>query len=252
MLEFEYYPFIPIIATMLYLFMLIKRKSIFINYIDKEKFDNLTLLFIFSTVMTFMIIPIMNIAHFLMEIPFDLLVIFYFFDVILLDELFSDKKYTKNTKWIAILILFLLLARVLIYFFFMEDTTFIKDKNNHFFGIYIYNSIIEKSSELEKYILEQNEKGIEVMVLSNEAAYTMVNLEKSNGEYDLLFNGNMGYNGIESVKEDISRRKNTEFLIFTDEKDMFWQESKEIREFIQKNLTKKGEILNYTIYSTEK
>ena len=42
--------------------------------------------------------------------------------------------------------------------------------------------------------------------------------------------------------------KNTEFLIFTDEDDCYWQESKDIREYIINNFEKSGEIFNYSIY----
>lgn len=248
---FEYFYIFPIAETILY-FYTINKKSIFNKFFMQEKKDNLTLLYIFAIIMMFCIIPIMNTAHFMYTLPFHILFLFYFFDVIILEEIIEDK-YINNIRWFAIILLIIFVIRVIISLIVYKDVViFIKDKNSCFFGINVQYALDGRAKVLEKYIISQNEKGIDVIIASSEAAYSMIELKQSHGEYDLLFNGNMGYNGIERVKEDISSRKNTEFLIFTDEKDMFWQESKEIREFIQKNLTKKGEILNYTIYSTEK
>ena len=251
-LAFEYYPLFPIIATSLYIFTVVKKKFFLEKVFNQDQFNILTLLFIFSIAMTFSIIPIMNAAHFIMAMPFNLLVIFYFFDVIFLEEVFADEKYVSKAKWISIIILFIILIRIIFYIAFsMSYITFISDKNSHFKDVFVYTYIYENSNELQNYILEQNEKGKEVVILSGEAAYTMVELKQNHGEYDLLFNGNMGYNGVERVKNDIINKKNTEFLIYTNEEDMFWQEPQEIREFIKENLTKKGEISNYTIYSNE-
>ncbi len=249
-LNFEYYALMPIVALIIYVLVLVK-KSLFDKHINKEQFDMLTLLFIFSTVMTFAIIPIMNTGHFLLIMPFNLFMLFYFFDIVLLDELFKDEKYNKKVNWIAIVILLILLIRLLSSIFFLDDDEFIKDKKSHFYGIFVENHIVDKSREFQKYILEQNEKGIEVVILTAESAYTMTELKQNHGEYDLLFNGNMGYDGVKRIEKDILSRENTEFLVLTNEEDMFWQESKEIREFIIKNLKPKGEILNYTIYTVK-
>ena len=53
---------------------------------------------------------------------------------------------------------------------------------------------------------------------------------------------------IEFTIEKIAKLENTEILIFTDEEDCFYQESKEIREYMMNHLQKSGEILNYSIY----
>ncbi len=251
-LQFEYYPLIPITAVGIYILVLIKKKSILDKCFNKEQFNTLTLLFIFSTIMTFSIIPIMNAAHFIMAMPFNLFVIFYFFDVTLFEELFGDKRYISKVKWISIIILFVLLIRVIFNIItLLNEVTFIKDKNSHFRNVFVSTVILERTTEFQNYILEQNKKGKEVIILSGEAIYTMVELNQNHGEYDLMFNGNLGYRGVERVKRDIIDKKNTEFLIYTNEEDIFWQESKEIRNFIKENLTKKGEILNYTIYINE-
>lgn len=76
----------------------------------------------------------------------------------------------------------------------------------------------------------------------------MIELKQSHGVYDLLFNGNLGYNGKNKIKTDILNCENTEFLVVTNEDDLFIQEPPEIRKFILDNLEFKGYISNYSIY----
>ena len=76
----------------------------------------------------------------------------------------------------------------------------------------------------------------------------MVELDINNGEFDLAFVGNLGYDGENKLIDKIKELENTEILIFTDEEDCFWQESKKVREYIMENMKRKGEILEYTIY----
>ena len=70
----------------------------------------------------------------------------------------------------------------------------------------------------------------------------------NNRELDLLFYGNLGFNGIQNTIDKISEMHDTEFLIFTNEKDCFYQEPIEIREYILENFEKTGEFLDYSIY----
>lgn len=244
-----YYPLIFVFSIILYVFIIVKR-DLFTEVISNEVFDNLTLLFIFSIGITFVIFPIMNQAHFLIAIPIYLIFLFYLFDVLLFESLFGTEKYIKNVKWFSIAIVFVIFIRIIVNMLLEPEATFIIDKKSYFYGTYIHNSVLKKTDEIESYILKQNEKGIDVIILSYDAAFPMINLKQNHGAYDLLFNGNMGYKGIDKFKKDIIGRVNTEFLIVTDEKDIFWQESIEIRDFIMKNLTCSGKICNYTIYST--
>lgn len=249
-IAYGYYSFIPFIVLGLYIFIAIKRKTILKEVIDDEKFRNLTLLFIFSMGNTLIVYPIMNSAHFTMVMPIYIIFICYLFGILIFENLFSDEKYIENIKWLTIGIIFALVLRIIFNIFSESDATFINDKNSNFFGVYVYNETLEKSRKMEHYIKNRNEDGVDVMILSYDAAVPMINLKQSHGAYDLLFNGNLGYDGINKIKEDIRNRKNTEFLIVTDEKDVFWQEPLEIRDFIIENLDYSGQICNYSIYRT--
>lgn len=79
--------------------------------------------------------------------------------------------------------------------------------------------------------------------------YIWYRFGQSHGYFDLPFVGNFGKDGELGVIENIKNLKSgTQILIFTNEEDMFWQESKTIRKYIIDNLNKIGELENYTIY----
>lgn len=247
-----YYVFLPIIVIGLYIFVCIEKNKLLKQVITKDVFDNLTLLFIFSMLMTLVVIPIVNTAHLILVIPLYFIYIFYFFDIILFEQIFDTDKYDIQIKWISVIIILILVIRVIIEFFTGEETMQITKKDSHFFRMYVSTDLIQKSNEMENYIKRRNEEGIDVIICSYDSAYITINLNQNHGVYDLLLSGNLGYNGIENVKADILSRENTEFLIKSNEKEIFWQEPLEIRECIIENLTYVGEICDYTIYKTEK
>ncbi len=61
--------------------------------------------------------------------------------------------------------------------------------------------------------------------------------------------GNFGKDGEDGVIENIKNLKDgTKIFIPTSEDDMFWQESKKVRNYIIDNLTKVEELEEYSIY----
>lgn len=246
------YYFIFLIIIVLYIFICIQKTKILKNVISSEIFDNITLLFVFSMVMTLIVFPIVNSAHFSILMVFYLIFIFYYFDVLIIEEIFNEDRYTVGINYFTIIILSFVAIRIWFSFFynyFNNTIKYVNDKNSHFYGFWRENT--DSIENIKNYIIEKNSEGIDVIVCSYEAAMVMIDLNQSHGAYDLPFNGNFGYDGVNRMKQDILAKKNTEFLIFTDEEDMFWQESKEIRDCIINNLNYVGDIENYSIYSTE-
>lgn len=197
-----------------------------------------------------MIFPIINSAHLIYTFPFHLIFIFYFFDNLIFSDLFHDNSYKIRINIFGITILMIILLRIIANF--ITDYKYIKFYNNYnspFNFTFIAKENIEKLDVLKNYIQEKNSKGIDVIIISYDSAFPMVELKQNHGVYDLLFNGNLGYNGKEKIKEDILNRENTEFLIVTDKEDLFEQEPPEIREFIIDNLNFKDKICNYSVYS---
>lgn len=246
-----FYFAIPAATFGLYSFTMLDRKTTFAKIKD-EFFNTLTLLFVFSMINTLVVYPIFNSSHFIFSFPLHLIFLFYYFDYLILSDIFSEEKYNLASKCIIITILLSLVIRT--GFYFGTDSSKItqyRNENSPFNHLYSYTETYQKTKDLKKYIQMQNEKGITVLICSHDAAFPMIELKQSHGMYDLLFNGNLGLNGKEKIKQDIDSLKNTEFLVVTNEEDIFVQEPPEIREYIMNNLENVGSIHNYSIYTTE-
>ena len=73
----------------------------------------------------------------------------------------------------------------------------------------------------------------------------MAPMNRNNNKYDLLFNGNLGYNGKNKILEEIKGFKNT--LLLKNKED-FWQEPKEIKDYVLENYELIDEIENLNVY----
>jgi len=236
-------------SIVLYVFIILKKNSIFKKIITNEIFKILTLLIIFNCCISLIIYPIANGAHFLFAMPLHLIFIFYLLNTLIINELYGDKKYSFNTIWICAIILIAVIIRIgFNYFENINEYSYIKDSSSPFNRVLLSNEEIEKKSVIKKYIKEKNAEGIDVIIFSYDSAISMIELKQSHGVYDLLFNGNLGFNGKEKLKNDILSRENTEFLVVTNDYDIFQQEPPEIRDFIIQNLNYKGSVWNYSVY----
>ena len=247
-----FYYALPLSSIGIYIFTILKKDTIFKTFKDNFWYT-LKLLFIFALINTFTVYPIFNSSHFIYTFPYHLIFIFYYLDTLILKEIFDEDKYYIYGKIFALTILVLLLGRTLLYFFYDYDLiSKYRSRNTPFDNLYSYTDTMIKTNDLKEYILEQEKQGITVLICSHDAAFPMIEFKKSNGMYDLLFNGNLGYKGKDKVYSDIDNLKNTEFLVVTNEEDIFVQEPQEIRKYIMDNLELKGQIHNYSIYSTNK
>lgn len=246
------YLIIYISTFLLYFFILLKRKTLLAEVISNEYFINLTILIIFTTLISLIIYPIFNSAHFLYAIPLHFITIMYIFNILFINDFYGDVKYSNHCNFISITILLLILIKLI--FCYIDEkskTSRILDSNSPFYGITMRTKYIEKSNILKKYIVEQNNSGIDVIIISNDNAMPIIELNQNHLIYDLMFEGNLGYDGKNKLKSDIISRKNTQFLVVTNENDSFEQQPLEIRNFIIENLEFKGTICNYSIYQTK-
>lgn len=246
-----YYLVIYITAFFLYFLVLFTRKTVLAKVINEENFKNLSILIIFTTFMTLIIYPIFNSAHFLFAMPLHFILIMYVFCILMLEDFYGDEKYAGVCYFMTLLVLLLVFFRIGSYYFEQSSkTSYILDKTSPFYAIPTYTEYIEKSNTIKKYILEQNENGIDVIIISDDAALPVIELNQNHYMYDLLYEGNLGFDGKNKIEKDILSRKNTQFLVVTNEEDIFEQQPPEIREFIMNNLNYKGTIGNYSIYET--
>ena len=177
--------------------------------------------------------------------------IFYTFDVLILEDFFTSKNSIILIYFLCILLFIPLTLRIIIHYYLLTtDYSIIRDSQSPYYLTMMNDERISSNEILKNYIIEQNNKNIDVIIVAFDSAFPMIELKQSHGVYDLVFNGNLGYNGTEKMKKDILNKRNTEFLIFTNPDDLCYQDSTEIRNFIINNLKFKGNIEHYSIYST--
>lgn len=246
-----YYLIIYIATFLLYFFVLFTKKTLLAEVINEENCKNLSILMIFTTFISLIIYPIFNSAHFLFAMPLHFIVIMYIFNIFIFDEFYGAEKYVGICNFIAFIVLLLVFIRIGSYYFEQRsETSYILDSDSPFFCIPTYTEYIEKSKIIKEYILEQNKNGIDVIIVSDDASLPVIELNQNHLMYDLLYEGNLGYNGKNRIKNDILSKRNTQFLVVTSDEDIFEQQPPEIRDFIMENLNYKGTVCNYSIYET--
>ncbi len=226
--------------------------SIFIlrkqNILPKSSRKTIKFLLILAITLSFNMFPLANLYHMNMSLLFYLLLFLYLIDLLLIRELFTTKSQFYTIFLISFLIIYISFFK-LGYLYFSNMITYENfDKNHPFYNAPISSETKQRMNVLTNYISKKATIGTKVVVLSYEAANFMVPLNLNNGTLDLPLQGNFGYHGIQKTIDKIADMKQTEFLIFTKDEDCFYQESKQIREYILNHFKKNGEILNYSIY----
>ncbi len=241
-------PVVNIIAILLQVALLIS--YFIIAKIKKIPFEekirkNIKIMTIFSILIIFFAYPILNVFHINSEAILTIITTLYIIDNIIVETLLKSKK-TDIIKKVAI-------VAMLIYFI-------IKGTNNNinyinmmdkeegpYYGAIFLEETKQEINEIVEFIKTENSKGIDVKIVSYHANLYMNILKKNNGIMDLPFNGNMGKDGANGVINQIKSLQNSKVLI-TKEKDDTYQESTQIREYIQNNMELIGEISQFLIY----
>lgn len=204
-----------------------------------------------ATFLSLIMLPIINSYHTIMSVTFYYLLFIYIIDTLILREVFTLNLHKILLLSICFFIFCAMFIKIAISYFYETINLTHFDKSHPFYNAPISKENLTQLNAMTNYILEKKKSGIDVIVLSYEAAIYMVPLQLNHGALDLLLAGNLGYNGISNTIEQISQMQNTEFLIFTNAEDCFYQEPIEIREYIQNYLKKSGEFLDYSIYINE-
>ena len=133
--------------------------------------------------------------------------------------------------------------------------TYLVEENNKYY-VYEYscigveNEVLKDIHEIDKYILEKEKEGYKVLILDIDASKYMVPLHRNNYKYDLLLNGNLGFNGEKRVIAEISELENLLILRQKPEKETEKiQQPKNIDTFIEENYKYIGEINDLEIYN---
>lgn len=170
--------------------------------------------------------------------------------LILLDNLFLSELMSQKLIINFIVILFLVLAGISLYH--LNSYFNILKTHNFEFKIY-YGAILEEEviDDVKQIVRFKEENDKKTIVFGNRAAFYNIVTNESYGAMDLPFLGNFGAKGENGMIEQLKNLKNTDVLLEKNEKELCYQESFKIRDWIKENLKLVGEIGRYYIYETE-
>lgn len=100
--------------------------------------------------------------------------------------------------------------------------------------------ILEMTQYIENFEKENNAP---IYIIDSEAAKYNLVLERNGGIFDLPLYGNLGKKDYTLMIEKLEAMNNYAVIIRQDEKDIFWQEPKEIRKYVLRNFSKLDSIL---------
>ena len=214
--------------------------------INKSIKDNVVNMLVISVPMLLVAYPIFNWFH----IMIGFLIIPLSF-IYLLDQTFLKDIIVKEKIVIIVLLVFILM-RVIETMNGKGNMNIIKDKTNPYYGALISKENEENINKIVQYILKNKENNIDTKILSFDAMCYTILTDDNNKNFDLPFLGNLGKDGEEGLIQEIKELKNTKILIKTNEKDVFWQESKKVRKYIKDNYEKEGTIEDFDIYNIQR
>ncbi len=225
-------------------------------YLYRRKHNEVvsSFLWYFIIASTFLAFPIFNIYHLLLSFYLYIFGAVYFLDRLLYENDFFGKFVIRALQlFAAVYVVFYCTNEPSLFVDSIIKRGFKQNVSNTAFDVYSYmlNFDIAKLNQINKvheYMIEKEEQGYNVYILSSNASlyeipYHIVNRNK----FDMILNGNMGYNGTERMIEQIKNIENPIFL--KSDYSSFYQESKEVDDFIKEHYTivdSFGEFIIYT------
>ena len=125
---------------------------------------------------------------------------------------------------------------------------------------YLYGRVFDKNNQLVinevgNYILDNvDDYGDNIFIFSTRAYLIKLNINVKINKYDLILNGNMGYNGDERIiKEvnDICSDEKCLFIIDPSEFDINNQLNKNIINYVEDEYEKAGNLYSFFIYNND-
>lgn len=222
--------------------------SICLCFVKKIKsmpwYEKMNVLTFYTIPTLFVIAPIINTYHCVLMLMAAIPLISFYIN------LFFENKLVKfnNASWIPFL---MFLGYAIAFIGFLLGAWNYDEMNNSiekYKYIGLNDEQIKDINEVTEYIKDKEALGFKVYILSPDAGIYMIPLERyDNNKFDLLFQGNLGYDGENRLVEIMKNMKNT---IFLKRDDLFYQESKIIDDYVKKSYKVVDEINGYNVYVT--
>ena len=214
-------------------------------HLDEKIIKNLKTLLIFSISAIIIIIPIVNEYHLKLGFIIFLVSLMYGLNILIYPIIEDKDKIIKVLTSIIILVMTILsIKNTILYISTINNIT----KDSPFYGSIIKEELKKEIEEVSNYI-ENNEK--DTIILSTYAPFYAISLnDLDNGVYDWPLKGNLGKEGEEGLIENISQLKNTQILLYKEEKEIY-QFTDKTRDYIKENFKYINNIQNFYIYETK-
>ncbi len=158
-----------------------------------------------------------------------------------------------KTKTSMMLIVTMFTGLQVIFNMYVWKTNVAENSENYIYeyaSIGVQNEETKDILEVNNYILEKEKEGYKVLILDIDASKYMVPLHRNNYKFDLLLNGNLGFNGEERILEELENMQNLLILRQRPEDETVEiQQIEAIDKFIEENYEKIGEIGKLEIYN---
>lgn len=137
---------------------------------------------------------------------------------------------------------------IFMYVFILNNINF-RFNNYHNFSLY-FNVGDKYKKKFDSYLVNNPDKTI-LLISANQACFYKIEHELKITHFDLNYNGNNGYNGIEEMKNDLKNINDPKIIIDKyqyENKDPSSQYPKEIAKYVIDNFSKCDSFGNYEVY----
>lgn len=226
---------------------------------EKEEFETLQKLTLYSLPMLTVIYPISDKIHFLIGIT--ILLIAFSYSVFLIGKQIYKKINYKHKKlhyktitliiWVTMCTVTAIVGITSLnnYILKLQEGK-LNQEIAHYKNIEIEADLKNKIIEFDKYIKEKENEGNKVYVLDAEAAIYTIPIDNYTKDFDMLLKGNLGKDGEEGVIQKIENitDEKTIYLLKKDGEALNWQTPLKVIKYVKENFKLVGEIENYDAY----
>lgn len=241
------YMYISLIAVFFTLFIILNKKTN--KNIESRVIKNSKNILCFGIPMLLISYPIINYYHSTLASLIIFIEFIYIIENVLIKEIRIQRKTEKKIYAILIIVYILYCGWVIITTIIgIHNNNLVMGKTGALYGAIMSKEDFEKSETVCRFINEQEKNNRDVKILSYKANLYMAQLNKNNGIFDMAFLGNLGKEGETQLINKIKELRENLILIETDFEKTFYQESKQVKEYIINNYRKVGEIEEYSIF----
>lgn len=223
-----------------------------LKYRKEDNVAKLLVMMIYAIVLFIGTFPIANDGHFIIYGFIGIMSTLYSIYIVM-KRIIKNKNIRVfiNTFIQSAVIIFLIiyiLMKISVLLKFYKDNNICKEELNHYYGVIINKNLLEQIESVDSYILNKKEEKKRVYILDAGAVLYMLPIDIYNKNYDMFNKGNFGKNGENKLIEEISKTKDTQYLILKDEYSKNWQTPLKIIDYVKSNKSKIGEIEIFDIY----